>query len=370
MKIGIVTFHNVYNYGGMLQAYALCQFINQKYSNCYCIDYQQEALTRKYRHQLWDPEKPSVQNVKHFITYYILRRNYKKEQKFNAFLKHYIPLTSAVHHIGEFRAVSASFDILVSGSDQLWNPQFTGGQLDPVYFLDTNHSPRKFAYASSAGARDFNALELEQLKQYLDSYQAVAVREEYLRQQLNPIKQDVQVVLDPTLLLSKNDWLSIREPVSGLPQEFILLYTFDNDSKTIAIAHRIARELSLPIVSLFKVKTKLPIQYTLADLGPAEFLDVLDKCRFVVSNSFHGTAFAINFQKDFYSVYKPSNPHRVLNLVKKLSLENRVINSIQDLPQVSKWGIDYSIPMAALEKERTLADNFLTFQYDGDLQQA
>lgn len=361
MKIGIVTFHNVYNYGGMLQAFALCHFLQETYSACYCIDYRQDALTKKYRHRLWDKEKSVKQNTKHFIAYYLLRKNYEKEKKFNAFLSRHIPQTKAVSSLEAFQDVTKDFDILISGSDQLWNPQFTGGQLDPVYFLETNTTVRKYAYASSAGARIFNPSEIRQIQQYLQGYHSVAVREDFLKQQLLPVRHDVEVVLDPTLLLDRAKWLSLRQHIGGLPPRFVLLYTFDNDAKTIAIAKRVSQQLRIPIVSLFRVKTKLQIEYTRDDLGPQEFLDLLDKCSFVVTNSFHGTAFSINFQKDFFSVYKTSNPHRVLNLVGQLGLSERVVKNSEELPEPSGWKIDYAEPMQALHVQRTKAKEFLTF---------
>lgn len=361
MRIGIVTFHNVYNYGGMLQAFALCHYLQARYGSCTVIDYQQAALSQKYSHRLWDNNKSLKQNAKHFVAYYLLRRNYTKEKKFNSFMQEHMPLTRPVKNLLEFKLVAQEFDLLLSGSDQLWNPQFTGGKLDPVYFLNTGAAQRKFAYASSAGARIFEAQELEQLKDYLSSYEAVAVREDFLQQQLLPLRADVAVVLDPTLLLNKAAWQALSRPFESLPLRFVLLYTFDNDAQTLATAARIAAELKLPIVSLFKVKTNHHIAVTCADLGPQEFLHLMDRCSFVVTNSFHGTAFALNFQKDFFSIYKTSNPHRVMNLLGLLGLENRVLKQVEDLPETGLWAMDFTAPSEALEALRRKAYQFLNF---------
>ncbi|MFD2966735.1 polysaccharide pyruvyl transferase family protein [Sphingobacterium bambusae] len=361
MKIGIVTFHNVYNYGGMLQAYALCQFLNRDGNNCVCIDYRQPALTAKYSHRFWDVRKSIIQNVKHLVAYYLLKRDFHKEKVFNGFLKSHIPLSSEVNSLGEFANISKDFDILVSGSDQLWNPIFTGGALDPVYFLETSEKARKFAYASSAGAYQYKDAELNQIKSYLLNYERIAVREEFLKDQLDSVHNDVSVVIDPTLLLNRDRWSEIRQPIDGLPAKYVLLYTFDNNLDSIKIAKKVSLSLGIPVVSLFRVKSDVKVDYTLDSLSPQQFIELVNNADFVVTNSFHGTAFAVNFSKDFFSIYKKSNPHRVINLLKRLGLTDRVVKGVDELPNSEKWSIDYGLAQKALEEQREFASVFLKF---------
>lgn len=358
MKIGIVTFHNVYNYGGMLQAYALCKFLNGKGNNCICIDYQQPTLTEKYSHKIWSSKKGILGNLKHFVGYYLLRRNYKKEMLFNKFMRSHIPLSNKIDRLEDFRKLSEDFDAMVSGSDQLWNPVFTGGKLDPVYFLATQTEVRKFAYASSAGAYTYSDGELQEVKAFLSHYEKVAVREEFLCKQLEPHIDGVSVVVDPTLLLNREQWLEIKSEIPNLPNEYVLLYTFDNDLESIRIAKKVSESLKIPIVSLFRVKSK-EIDFTLDNLSPQQFLELVDRCSFVVTNSFHGTAFSINFNKDFFSIYKKSNPHRVLNLLSKLTLESRVVKKLEELPPQEEWKIAYAEAQRSLEIQRERAGNFL-----------
>lgn len=359
MKIGIVTFHNVYNYGGMLQAYALCKYLNTQNHDCVCINYQQPTLKQKYTHKLWDSRKSAVQNAKHFVSHYLLKKNVAKEKAFDQFLKQHIPLTKEVDSLQGFQKLVNEFDVLISGSDQLWNPIFTGGKLDPVYFLHSGGEDKKLAYASSAGAYEYSADELQQLKTYLSSYQRIAVREEFLQKQLQKVLADVAVVLDPTLLLSRENWLEIAVPIAHLPEKYILLYTFDNDKESIRTADAISKKTGWPIVSLFRVKTDVKIHAVLDHLGPQQFLHLVENCSFVVTNSFHGTAFAINFKKNFFSIYKKSNPHRVLNLVSRVSLAERVIHTAEDLPEVESWELNYDLPSNLLEEERAIAKTFL-----------
>ncbi|MCR9063528.1 MAG: polysaccharide pyruvyl transferase family protein [Cytophagales bacterium] len=364
MKIGIVTFHNVYNYGGMLQAYALSKYLNKSGSyTAECIDYRQPALTEKYTHKLYDNKKSLTENIKHFVSYYILRRNYQKEQKFDQFLKQNIKLSDRVYNIEDLQSLADEYKVLVSGSDQLWNPEFTGGDLDQVFFLDVKFSGLKLAYASSAGAYQFNERESLKLKKYFSGYDRIAVREEYLRDQLQSIQEDIQVGLDPTLLLNKMEWNEIaRDIQEDCPSEFILLYTFNNDQRTLAIADRVREVLGLPIVSLFRVKTSVNIDYTFDNLGPEEFLGLLNKASFVVSNSFHGTAFAVNFNKDFFSVYKKSNPYRVMNLLDRVGLRDRLVDDVNSLPESIKWKMDFKNPNSMLSVLRKEAEKFLNLE--------
>ena len=359
MRIGIVTFHNVYNYGGMLQAYALCKYLNEVQHTCVCINYQQTALKQKYTHRVWDSNKTVVQNFRHFVSHYLLKKNVKKEQAFDTFLNAQIPLTKEVNSLTDFQKIASQFDVLISGSDQLWNPVFTGGELDPVYFLDSGHDNKKIAYASSAGAYEYSPSQLKKVGEFLASYHKIAVREEFLQQQLLRVRPDVSVVLDPTLLLNRDNWLALAVQIPNLPSHYILLYTFDNDKETLRTAAAVSEKMGWPIISLFRVKTEVKIHSVMDKLGPEEFLHLVEHCSFVITNSFHGTAFAINFSKDFYSIYKKSNPHRVLNLLKRVGLSERVIKSADDIPASSSWGIEYDTAKRLLSEERDLAKMFL-----------
>jgi hypothetical protein len=359
-KIGIVTFHNVYNYGGILQAFALFKVLENQ--NAECIDYIQPTLNLKYSHKLYNFNKSLSQNIKHFIKYYILRISAIKEKKMKNFIEKNISLSNFTYtNIEDLKNNGNNYDILISGSDQIWNPSLTGGKLDPVYLLKFgNDGVKKIAYGSSAGSHIFNEDEMIILKETLSSFDKISVREDFLKEQLTPIlNEKIQVVSDPTILLTKNDWRKIEVPVNKVPDNYILLYSFDDDPNCIETAKLIAKILSCKIVSIAGNKKKQNgVDLFLNDAGPNEFLWLIDNAKFVVTNSFHGTIFSIIFEKDFYSVKKNSNPHRVFNLLNKLNLTDRIFSK-NDKVVLANLKIDYSNITSKVDNLRISSMDYL-----------
>lgn len=367
-KIGVLTFHNVYNYGGVLQAYALCKALDSRYDVA-CIDYRQPALQVKYSHRLYHPERTLKGNIKHFVKHFVLKKGVEKTKRINAFIKQYIPLSDDTYagKNGSFE-LYVHYDVLVSGSDQVWNPQFTGGKLDPVYFLAFgNGQTRKISYASSAGAYVFNDSDKKFIAESLSSYAAISVRETFLQEQLqNVLGKEVNVVLDPTLLLDRHTWAEIEKPVH-IHEDFILLYTFDNNPVCIEAAKKMAAKLHCKIAAIGGQRVRNSgIDFYLSDVGPCEFIWLFNHARFVVTNSFHGTTFSITFQKDFYSIYKQSNPYRVLNLLKQLGLENRLIKSALEIDE-DHIDIDYPAVTEKLGSLRSDSKDFLFTAIEGSI---
>lgn len=356
-KIGLVTFHNVYNYGGVLQAYALCEFIKVNNYNIECIDYLQPTLTSKYEHKIYDSKKSLKDNVSHFFKYYILKIGVPKEKKIKNFIKEYIPL-SKVSWRSEIDAekFGKKYDVIISGSDQIWNPQFTGNKLDDIYLLNFGKDDvKRIAYASSAGAFTFSNQDREILNERLSKFNNIGVREEFLQQQLKTfLNKEVNVVLDPTLLLTPTQYRTIENPINGIPSKYVLLYTFDNNSTCISLAKKIAKKLNCDVVFISnQYKKHEEIKYSLNNVGPREFVWLFDNASFVVTNSFHGTTFSIIFRKDFYSIYKKSNPYRVANLLKKINLTERLIAEEKDA-NVNQLPVDY-------QKSKQQIDEMLEF---------
>lgn len=357
-KIGLVTFHNVYNYGGVLQAFALCHALKDQ--KIECINYIQEDLEVKYSHKVYHPKRSLLQNIKHFVRYFILKKGVIKEEKINSFIAKYIPLSKEVYRTTtDAEKFSCNYDILISGSDQIWNPQFTGGKLSPIYLLEFGQKiSKRIAYASSAGAYKFSNEELINLTTSLSKYDHIGVREQFLKDQLDTKKTlDVKVVLDPTLLIKAEDWRSIQEPVSDLPNNFLLIYTFDDNMVCFESARKIADSMGIKVVFISNKKQgNKYVDITLSNVGVNEFVWLFDNAKFVVTNSFHGTTFSLIFRKNFYSIYKSNNPYRVLNLLSSLGLQDRLI---KDISGVNIDLIDYDKASLKIEELRNDSLSFL-----------
>lgn len=338
-KIGIITFHNAYNYGAILQAYALFKVLENE--NAECIDYIQADLNLKYHHQLYNRKKSFYINIKHFLKYYILRKSYLKERKMKDFLKANIRFSNRkFSSFDELKFNSGDYDILISGSDQIWNPELTGGTIDKAYLLQFgNTNAKRISYASSAGSYVFNDEERGVLSSSLSLFERIGVRENFLKEQLNEIiNKEIDTVLDPTLLLTSQEWQSISRPYDNKKiTNFVLLYTFDDDLNAIQSAKMIADDYGLKLISIAgNIKKQPGVDLFLADVGPEEFIWLFDNAKFVITNSYHGTIFSVIFKKEFYSIKKKSNPERVQNLLMSLGIAERIISDFSEIGKLNK----------------------------------
>ncbi|MEH6656445.1 polysaccharide pyruvyl transferase family protein [Leeuwenhoekiella marinoflava] len=341
LKIGILTFHRVYNYGALLQAYALSAALKEH--EVEYIDYIQQD--RENHSKITLTLKNGVLSLlKNIVVKYIYNINAKRYKKIDAFIKHYIPLSEKKYNtIEELKDNPVSYDLLISGSDQIWNPVFTGGNLDPVYLLDFSKNSKKIAYASSAGSYVFNDSEIEYLKEKLSDFSFIGVREQFLNDQIKPqLNNTLSTVLDPTFLLNERDWEKIIKLVK-LDYDYVLLYSFDYNEVTIQTAYEVGQKLGLKVISIVpKFNKDKRIDIIINNIGPQEFLGLFKNAKFICTNSFHGTCFSVNFRKDFFSIYKENNSDRAINLLKQFNLENRLVKNTQDI-DLNSLQVDYNL---------------------------
>jgi hypothetical protein len=247
VNIGILTFHNAHNYGAILQAYALYKNLSDYHSEI--IDYQQKALTERNTHLLYNRNLSLKSNLKHFLDHYILRRSIKKEKRFKQFVLQHIPI--GIERISDLNQLKVKYDIIIVGSDQVWNPSITKG-LDKNYLIeDYKWACKKISYAASCGSHIFNKNQLNILEESLSKFDSISVREYTLKQQLiEKIKKPINVVLDPTFLLSKQEWGKLEVPIPQIKKKYLLIYTFDNDPLCFEISKKISDKLGLEVIAI------------------------------------------------------------------------------------------------------------------------
>ena len=367
-KIGVFTFHVAHNYGAMLQAYALPTAVNKLGYDCEVVDYRFPYIYN------WGKGI----NLKELIyTYGVLRGGLRcikrliqglynpklKYNKFNSFretiIKH-----SAIIYRNKGELCNLNYDAILFGSDQIWNEQLTNGVADEFFgnFQCMPHTKR-IAYAASNGQSKF-PLEYEQrYYEYLRKFSALGIREEKLKESLKLAGFDAQCVLDPTLLLTQDDWYSMLKQSKydiALPSEqYLLLYVFDEDDMVYEIAQDIADKYRLKIVAIMYGKKELPLKNVIihTECGPVDFVRFFANASFVVTTSFHGTAFSIMFHKDLYCIPHPTLHERTDSLLSLVGLENRNITSKE---QISKNdAIDWNTVEERLENERKKSLQFL-----------
>lgn len=344
MKIGILTFHYAHNYGAVLQAFALKKYLSDLGNDVSVINYKNRVISSKYKKKLNKDFRLSDINSYHNFKQYIKKyAEYRIEQKswdiqfekFERFIYKYLIYDSL--SIDESDISNLDYDLIISGSDQLWNKYLTGGY-DKIYFLQFETKAIKAFYAISDG----NSLVTQDNYDYysgaLRNIKYISTREKSLADDifLKTGKKAVGVV-DPSFLLCKQDYISSFELKKT--KEILFAYFIEEDPFMARLVRVISKALNLEIVELHYYKKRfLNQKYQRADLGPIDFLEGIYNADFVITNSFHGTAFSIIFHKQFYSVY--NEDARKDNLLSELGLQRRKINCAIELDLNDK--IDYN----------------------------
>lgn len=325
-RIAICTFSKALNYGAVLQAYALKRTIQSMGKQAFCIDYHagfypDTRFRRKLRF-LWKSWKKTFSGYPFAPLY------------FYGFIKQYLQDTPKLLK-KDLPRLNGHFDLFITGSDQVWNAAITKG--DTAFLLDfVTDSQQKASYSASFG---FSYIE-EEFKpicaRLLQQIPHISVREQTGADIVRELTgKEVPVVLDPTLLLTKSQWLSFAKPTTR--SRYILMYLMDANDKIISFAKNLARLKSLPLLAISATPLK-DIPYLMCT--PQEFIGYFQKAAYVVTNSFHGLSFSINLNKTFFvDRLPPSWPanSRLEQLLATVQLEDRWIDNLTELDAAIDW---------------------------------
>lgn len=323
MKTGIVTFHSAHNYGASLQVWAMQKTLKKLGADPVIINYRPEVIERLY-HPLYDysgGKKLAVRLWKKILRNQSLRRS----EKYEAFIRKTYRLTEEYRTFEELSKASFDLDSCIVGSDQVWNIQHTGGY-DPAYFLEfLPDNVKKISYAASVGTDYILPGVQENFARGLKSFTGISVREVSARPLIQELTdQPVDVVLDPTLLLDREEYEELKTSVTH-KEKYILVYMMEKNPNVIQLANRFSRILGLPIVQrrpnvMFQNELKPCYVAT-----PDEFLDYVEQAEYVITNSFHGTVFSIIYEKPFISMLHSDTGSRTADLLKTLELESHLV---------------------------------------------
>ena len=352
MKVGIITFHNGSNYGAALQAFALQEAEKKLGNEVSLINYNNRFIS-----QGLDRFAFTILGLYNFA-FDILNffSNGRKIDRFKRFFRVHYKLTELMT-ADELKKSGITFDVGVSGSDQIWNP-LLNKKVDDIYFLNFGNFKKKISYASSLGNYKLNDSESNRLiKQLLFSYDKLSTREK-TKQLEAVISRKVEHVCDPTLLLNKEEWamsLGLRKQNGG----YLLIYTLSDMNNVIAIAKRIAKDRGLKIINIGQAFGHYFDIKNILDAGPKEFVELFYNADYIVTNSFHGTAFSVNFHKQFVSVMHPKSPERAVSFLRTIGLESRLVTGISDILPVDMTSADFKAATDVLENMRNESYNYL-----------
>lgn len=307
MKIGILTIHRAANFGTALQAAATVSVFRDLGIDAEFIDYRPECFERTFRLRSIR-EVRSVKTALTFAGELVFRRKNQKKKiaEFKEFIGKY-PASEPIYDKAKLEEACRRYDMVIVGSDQVWNTAITMDDLS--YFLDFSH-PRKAAFSSSFGVAAVDADKRDRIEGLFEDFSAITVREKTAARFIEGMISDgydivtPEEILDPTLFYGI-DWWRERAIPAGMPEGgYILGYFLFPSPLLIHATERLRRMTGLPVVNIKPSKMDIIKRNGInaSAAGPGRFIDILAGASYVVTNSFHGTAFSLNFEKPFITV--------------------------------------------------------------------
>lgn len=358
--------HRVLNPGSMLQAYALYKQVCKLGYECEIIDYQ---YPNAIHHSKSNANECNIikticlllNRIKFFILYRgrVQRKRYMRFMHDNLLLSKYYPTKESLFND------SPKYDIYLTGSDQVWNPKCMKG--DESFFCAWKHDCKRISYASSFSTSIIPDVYREHYRSHLKKYDYLGVREQTAVDILkNLTGRDSVVVCDPTMLLSKADYSPLLK-CSRIHKKkpyilvYALTYAYNPYPQMDVIIKMVKDKMKLPVVYLYTNSVdKFHIHGAITSAGPCEFIDLFMHASFVVTSSFHGTAFALNFGVPFYSIVpdKVSEDSRIISLLQMVGASDRAIKVSQHVNAVD-IKMDYLSINKLMENFRNISQKFL-----------
>jgi hypothetical protein len=320
-KIGILTFHEAINYGAVMQAYALKTAIGE---SAEIIPYRSQHIYNGY-HLI---RRFKRANLKEKIAF-ILSDNvgaYIKKRKFQQFVQEHLGVNKALSS-SEVANYVNSYDVVVTGSDQVFNPDCTGE--DYIYFLDIPEiKSKRVSYAASFGSNLIRKEYHEKIKDCLNNFDDISVREIAGQEIVKKIaNREAKLVLDPTLLIDREYWEKLAvSPATKQP--FVFVYAIEPDLALMKFAKEVAGT-ARKVIYVGPGMRHFPKGIKrIESCGPQEWLGFIKNADFVVTNAFHGIALSLAMMKQVYIGYPPyagmSANDRIKNIVSIFQLENQI----------------------------------------------
>lgn len=354
MKVAIITRHAICNYGSFLQTYALQKEIDKLGHEAVIIDYIRED--EEYHKRINVALKKSGKWNKNVLTRLVYKlsrypETVLMEKKFASFRNNLLHMTKLYTSLEELKQDKPQADVFCTGSDQVWGP-ISLDSYDPAYFLEfTKEQDTRIAYAASFGKKKFDEESRRFYKEALQKYDVISVRENSAVSVIRDLGiENVQQVLDPTLLLNAEEWSKlITKDIKG---KYVLVYQIHANPAMDKYAEEFARRVKLPVLRvsfyLHQITRAGKLVY-LPDVGT--FLSYIKNATYMITDSFHGTAFAINFNTQFVNVVHDETATRNQSLLQLTGLTDRIITDKTDFSIINKK-IDFEPVNAVIEQNR------------------
>ena len=377
-KIAILTFFKSGNFGGELQAFALQKVLRENGYNVEVLhqlrpNNKEFVQTGNFK-PIYNPSDSKtkksrikgkiIANLTRIYNVFFGKNSRIRKQRFEKFEKEHINLTSKIFYsFDDLYASNLDYDVFIVGSDQVWNYEYVFSP-EPYFLTFAKEGALKISYAASIGHSSLPEEVVPFYKEWLAAFDSISLRES---QGVDIVKsitdKEAITVLDPTLLIPKVNWLEYFNIDSSRQKDnYLLIYILVESPYVFAKAREIASQLNL------KIKRVVPRSWSrqnysdienIYDAGPIEFIELFANASFVLTNSFHGTAFSVNFNIPFYSIPKKTKKtnSRFINLLNLVGLQDRIVydgdnrNLLENLLDIDFIGANHKLE---IEKSKSL----------------
>lgn len=377
-KIGIITIDKVNNYGAELQAFALQKKLEKLGYACEIIDY---LYYKNWKYKDTNQSKPFVpMSGKEQLAYWLKYRfaNFLLDKvfplfhqatrirlkRFETFHRDNTKFSQPYNSMAKLYRTNLGYNTYIVGSDQVWNPS-ANSSIEPYFLTFAPKEAKKISYASSFGVSHIAPELQERFKKLLSNIDVISVREtsgvELVKQLTG---RNAELVVDPTLLLNKQEWMPYMKVYPDMPKRYVLIYQLSDSNTIVKLAKQIGIERNIPVYRIckraFHVKKDTGV-INILDAGPAEFLFLIAHAEYVITNSFHGTAFSVNFSVPFYTVVSSAkkNNSRMESLLASTGLLNRLLSDNIDINTVNINMPDFKEAQKKLQQVREQSIAFL-----------
>lgn len=367
-SVGIITIHKINNYGSVLQAYALQHVCRSLGFEAEIIDYNFPNSYHRENRYACSEDKAATEPlwIKLIFAFSLLRQHKKTAE----FVERRLQLSARQYnHPEELRETPPEYDIYITGSDQVWSPRHCNG--DPAFLLHfAPENALKISYAASFGT-DHLPQDLEiRFMTLLQRYSRISTREESGLQIIHHLTGKGAVkALDPTLLLTSDEWNRIAIPHRMIKRKYILCYflnySFNAFPYVEDLAEHLRKETGYELVRVARPPHSLKLCNNRYRIGasPEEFISLIRDAEMVLTTSFHGTAFAINFGKPLLSIVRDAEndgDNRQTDLMKSLGLHDNILSLNDSFPSPDRLTYNTDEVLNKLSELRKESIKYLT----------
>ena len=366
MSVRLITFHTPKNYGAVLQALSLSKYLETIAEDVRIIDYNTAHLRSLY------PVISKPDSLKGMVKTILMLPTFSekkhKHQKFSQFVSENLPMGKQYDSTDSLYEEKWNENVFVTGSDQVFNPRRIQEERQAFYLDFVPEGAKRISYAASFGVSEIPEDKILEIQQYLKKFNAISVREQSGVEIVNHmLNYEPQLVLDPVFLNGAAFWREYAKPYPRQLEHYLFYYRLLDDRKNDQWICQLAKKKNLKLVVMTDDMLRFRADVVMRDVGPQEFLYLMDHADLVVTNAFHGVAFSLILQKQFlFSDNSALTNDRGLSLLKRYGIEKEAyIESYTDTSLIRYDDVQKKLDLDIEKSKAFLRDNLKEDKSDG-----